>query len=196
MKHRLIFATGNLHKLLEAKLLLEDIAEISGAEQAGLDAGVQETAGTLMENAKIKAEHVFRQCGADCFGEDTGLEIDFLGGAPGVLSARYAGPGRDARENTRLVLRKMAGAADRSARFRTVICLLFRGEAFYFDGVLEGEITREPAGAAGFGYDPVFLPAGSRKTLAEMAVEEKNLISHRGMAFRKLSAWLRSRPGE
>lgn len=186
----LVFATNNQHKLAELRRIAgPDISVLSLAE-IGCTDDIPETAPTLEGNALQKARYIHRKYGCDCFADDTGLEVDALGGAPGVYSARYAGDGHDANANMALLLGNMQGLTERTARFRTIIALILDGEEYTFDGVVEGEILTEPRGMQGFGYDPVFLPAGWTKTFAEAAPEEKNAVSHRGRATKKLIEFL------
>ncbi len=154
---------------------------------------IVEDAATLEGNAQIKARHVVAQYGLDCFADDTGLEVRALGGAPGVRSARYAGEDNDATANMTRLLTEMASHEDRSAQFRTVICLVQNGEETLIEGVCGGEIQRAKSGVEGFGYDPIFQPTGSAITFAEMTTTEKNAISHRGIAVRKMVSLLKER---
>lgn len=147
---------------------------------------------TLQGNAWQKAQYVFARYKTPCFADDTGLEVETLGGAPGVFSARYAGPHRNPQDNIRLLLQNMAGHAHRAARFRTVICLMADEQPRYFEGVLPGTIGWEPKGHHGFGYDPVFVPDGHTQTLAELTFAEKNKISHRARAMHAFVAYLHS----
>lgn len=160
--------------------------EILSLEDISCHDDIPETSDTLEGNASIKAEWVYERYGYDCFADDTGLEVDALGGKPGVFSARYAGEGHDSEANMRLLLENMRGKNDRNARFRTVIALIENGKRYFFDGVVNGSITVCPSGDKGFGYDPVFKPDGFEKTFAQMNSDEKNSISHRGRAVAKL----------
>ncbi len=161
--------------------------DVRSLADIGCTADIPETADTLDDNAELKARFVAdRFGGVDCFADDTGLEVEALGGAPGVYSARYAGPGHDSAANMARLLREMQGVENRRARFRTVIALLRGGRLQLVEGIVEGTITTEPHGADGFGYDPVFRPDGCTKTFAEMTPDEKNAISHRGRAMSKL----------
>lgn len=161
--------------------------DVRSLADIGCTADIPETADTLDGNAELKARFVAdRFGGVDCFADDTGLEVEALGGAPGVYSARYAGPGHDSAANVARLLREMQGVENRRARFRTVIALLRGGRLQLVEGIVEGAITTEPHGADGFGYDPVFRPDGCTKTFAEMTPDEKNAISHRGRAMSKL----------
>ncbi len=191
----LIFATANKGKLREAGEILNGICRVLSPADEGLDAEVEETGGTLEENSRIKARHIYLQCGRSCFADDTGLEVEALGGAPGVRSARYAGEGHDDKANmARLLaeLSKLGPGAPRRACFRTVITLIINGEEHIFEGRMDGSIALSESGSNGFGYDPVFLPdAHPGKTLAELTDGQKNAISHRGMALRKMAEFLR-----
>jgi len=158
--------------------------------QCGIDEEIPETAETLEGNARQKARYLFERTGLDCFADDTGLEVEALNGAPGVHSARYATDGHDFAANNRLLLKNLAGEENRRARFRTVICLIEQGKEHLFEGIVEGRIIDHEAGSEGFGYDPLFVPEGFDRTFAEMSAEQKNGISHRGRAVRKLVDYL------
>ena len=188
---KLIFATNNAHKLAEVQAVLGDGYELVTPRQMGITEDIPETASTLEGNARQKARYLYERTGLDCFADDTGLEVDALDGAPGVHSARYATDGHDFEANTRLLLHNMEGKEDRRARFRTAIILIEGGEEHLFEGRVEGEITCEPAGCGGFGYDPVFRPEGYEQTFAEMSADEKNAISHRAHAVAKLVEYLK-----
>lgn len=190
MKREIVFATNNPHKLQELRRIAGDSWNILSLEDIGCHEDIPETADTLEGNAELKARFVKEKYGYDCFADDTGLMVDALGGAPGVYSARYAGPGHDSQANMKLLLENMSGKSDRAARFRTVIALLQGDNLHLFEGIVEGEITLEPSGCAGFGYDPVFKPAESNVTFAEMDADAKNAISHRGRATAKLIDYL------
>lgn len=190
MKREIVFATNNPHKLQELRRIAGESWNILSLEDIGCHEDIPETADTLEGNAELKARFVKEKYGYDCFADDTGLMVDALGGAPGVYSARYAGPGHDSQANMKLLLENMSGKSDRTARFRTVIALLQGDNLHLFEGIVEGEITLEPAGCAGFGYDPVFKPAESNVTFAEMDADAKNAISHRGRATAKLIDYL------
>ncbi|MBD5173058.1 MAG: non-canonical purine NTP diphosphatase [Bacteroidales bacterium] len=190
MKREIVFATNNPHKLQELRRIAGDSWNILSLEDIGCHEDIPETADTLEGNAELKARFVKEKYGYDCFADDTGLMVDALGGAPGVYSARYAGPGHDSQANMKLLLENMSGKSDRTARFRTVIALLQGDNLHLFEGIVEGEITLEPSGCAGFGYDPVFKPAESNVTFAEMDADAKNAISHRGRATAKLIDYL------
>ena len=184
---KIVFATNNQHKLDELRRLTGGKIEILGLKDIGCDVDIPETGDTLQENALQKARYVRDHYGMDCFADDTGLEVDALDGAPGVRSARYApGDGHDSAANMALLLKNMDGVADRKARFRTVIALIIDGKEHLFEGKVEGDILEAPAGTGGFGYDPVFRPQGWTRTFAEASQDEKNAVSHRGRAVRKL----------
>lgn len=189
----LVFATNNKHKLEELQALLGDTIRLLSLKDIGCFEEIPEEQPTLEGNARQKAEFVSKNYGYSCFADDTGLEIVALNGEPGVFSARYAGEEKDANANMNRVLKKMAKINNRQARFRTVISLIENGKETQFDGVVEGTIIREKRGDAGFGYDPIFLPDGFDKTFAEMDMEEKNKISHRGRAVNKLVQFLKER---
>lgn len=178
----LVFATGNKGKLREASEILGNAFHLLSPACLGHFDEPEETGLTMRENALIKAEHLWNATGKNCFADDSGLEVDALGGAPGVYSARYAGEDKDFRHNIEKVLcelSKVPPQAGRKARFRCVIALIYGGERYFFEGTLEGKIALAPAGEGGFGYDPIFIPDGSSKTLAEIPEDEKNAISHR-----------------
>jgi len=197
---RLVFATNNQHKLEEVRALLAeagaDVAscyEILSLQDIGCNDNIPETGLSFADNALQKAEYVKVHYNVDCFADDSGLEVRALGMEPGVFSARYANDeGYDCNSlaNTEKLLRKMELMKERQAQFRTVICLLMDGKKEEFEGVCRGEITRNPSGNKGFGYDPVFMPEGHSVTFAEMAMEDKNIISHRGKAVRQLVDYL------
>lgn len=187
----LVFATNNAHKLDEARSIVGHRMNILSLRDIGCDEDIPETADTLEGNAAIKARYVKEHYGYDCFADDTGLEVDALGGAPGVYSARYAGPGHDSKANMELLLKNMQGRTDRKARFRTVIALAEGDDdMLLMDGAVEGAITSAPRGEAGFGYDPIFEPEGCGLTFAEMDSDAKNAVSHRGRAMKKLMEYL------
>lgn len=188
---KLIFATNNENKVREFKSLVGDQFEIVTLLQAGIDVDIPEPHDTLEANAREKSVTIHRMTGANSFGEDTGLEIAALNGAPGVLSARYAGEHKSTNDNIRRVLEEMEGKADRSAQFRTVISLILNNKEYQFEGVCKGRITTEVKGSKGFGYDPIFIPDGADKVFAEMELSEKNQYSHRAKAFQKFVAFLK-----
>jgi XTP/dITP diphosphohydrolase len=185
----MIFATNNRHKLEEASAIL-GIA-LSTPADMGITDEIPEEQDTLEGNALQKARYIHERTGMDCFADDTGLEVDALGGAPGVHSARYAGDNHDSAANLRLLMERMEGKTNRRARFRTVVALILRGEEYLFEGQVCGTISDTPSGGGGFGYDPVFIPDGYDQSFAEMDAAQKNAISHRGAAMRKLADFLR-----
>lgn len=193
MKMKLVFATNNAHKLEEIREMAGGQYEIVSLKEIGCQEEIPEEQDTVEGNALQKARFVKERYGADCFADDTGLEIAALGGEPGVRSARYAGEGHDSEANMRKVLAKMEGVDDRRARFRTVIALILDGEEHLFEGEVRGEILREKHGAEGFGYDPIFRPEGFAESFAEMSLDAKNAISHRGRATRALIRFLNGR---
>ena len=184
----LVFATHNANKALEVQNMLWGVYQIKTLTEIGCHEEIEETALHLKGNALIKAQHVYDAYGLDCFADDTGLEVDALDGAPGVRTARYAGEKADAQANMDKLLAALSGVSveNRSARFRTVICMVRGGDVEYVDGTCEGRIALEQSGAKGFGYDPVFCPEGERVTFAEMSAVTKNEISHRGKAIRSM----------
>ncbi len=191
MKRSLVFATGNQHKLEEVQGLLGKDFALSCLKDVGITEEIPEDAFTLHENALQKARYVYARCGCACFADDTGLEIEALNGEPGVFSARYAGSQKDSVANMQLVLQKLSGIANRKAQFRTVIAYIdAMGNEFLFEGKVEGQIIETPTGAAGFGYDPIFVPMGYVETFAELPMEVKNSMSHRGRAIQKLVDFL------
>ena len=187
----LVFATNNKHKIREITDLLDDNFRILGLADLNITEDIPEEAETLEENALFKARYVHERSGLNVFADDTGLEVTALGGAPGVYSARYAGEGKSFDDNIEKLLGAMQGVDERSARFRTVIALILDGSEYLFEGTVEGEITRERRGTGGFGYDPVFLASSHDRTFAEIPLSEKNTISHRARAMRKLLEFLR-----
>lgn len=191
---KLIFATNNENKVKEFRSMLGDHFEIVTLLDAGIDIDIPEPHDTLEENAREKSTTIHRMTGQNCFAEDTGLEIDALNGAPGVLSARYAGEQKLASDNIAKVLAEMKDASNRSARFRTVISLILDGKEYQFEGVSQGTILDHTSGNKGFGYDPIFVPEGADRSFAEMDLAEKNQYSHRGRAFEKFVAFLKTLP--
>ena len=187
---RLCFATNNENKLLEIRNLLGGDFEIISLQELGHLEELEESFDTLEDNSNQKAEFIHTMYDVNCFADDTGLEVDALGGAPGVISARYAGPGRSSEDNMKLLLKNLSKAKNRNARFRTVITLYIDNDRKQFEGIAEGEILESPRGTMGFGYDPVFQPDGYDHSFAEMSLEEKNRISHRGKALALLTSYL------
>ena len=211
---KIIFATSNKGKLREAAEVLGPDYEIVSPASLGITEDIPETGSTLQENSLQKAQYLFERTGLPCFADDTGLEVDALGGAPGIYSARYAGPGHDHNANMAKLLAELAkledrgafppdplrreaptGMVSRRARFKTVVTLILAdGQPRFFEGTCEGSIATEKRGSGGFGYDPVFLPdAYPGRTLAEVSEEEKNAVSHRGRAVRAMADWLKNR---
>lgn len=194
---KIVFATNNQHKLAEVRQILGEHFDVVGLNDIGCHEDIPETADTLEGNAQQKAYYVKEHYGLDCFADDTGLEVAALDGAPGVHSARYAelfgkGDTHDSDANMNLLLNNLEEKTDRSARFRTVIALLYKGQEYLFEGICPGKILHERHGSEGFGYDPIFQPTGFDQSFAQMSAEEKNAISHRGRATQKLAEFLKS----
>ncbi len=190
---KLIFATNNAHKVAEVQQVLGDDFELVTPRDCGVTEDIPETQSTLEGNALQKARYLKERTGLDCFADDTGLEVEALGGEPGVRSARYATDGHDFEANNTLLLHNLEGKENRAARFRTVIALIIDGEEHLFEGIVQGEIITERVGTEGFGYDPLFRPEGCTETFAQMSTAQKGEISHRGRAVKKLANWLLSR---
>ncbi len=190
---KLNFATNNNHKLKEVQEVLGDSFQIESLHELGIHEDIPENQQTLEGNALQKARFLYQRTGESCFADDTGLEVEALNGAPGVYSARYAGESKNSLDNMALLLKNMEGKQNRKARFRTVIALILDGKEYLFEGIVNGVITEQPRGTAGFGYDPLFVPDGYATTFAEMDSESKNAISHRGLAVEKLAAFLLKR---
>ena len=204
---KIVFATGNRGKLREAAEILGEGFELVTPAEVGLAEDIPETGNTLRANSLQKAQYIHERTGFDCFADDTGLEVDILGGAPGVQTARYAGEAKDPAANIAKLLTEMGRReyeasvarefgiatphANRKARFRTSVTLILNGERHFFDGIMEGTIAQSAHGKGGFGYDPVFIPDGYDKTAAEISEEEKNAISHRGKALRAMADFLK-----
>lgn len=187
---KLCFATNNSHKVEEVQAVLGNRFELSTLKQIGCNEELPETGNTLEANSLQKASYLFDNYQVNCFADDTGLEVAALNGEPGVYSARYAGEQRSHSDNINLLLKNLSGKTDRSAQFRTVITLIIDGKVEQFEGVVKGEIIETLRGNEGFGYDPIFIPEGFDRTFAEMSMEEKGKISHRGRAFEKLVQFL------
>lgn len=187
---KLVFATNNQHKLDEVRKITAGYTEIVSLSDIDCHDDIPETAETLEDNALQKARYIKEKFGYDCFADDTGLEVEALDNAPGVYSARYAGPGHDSEANMNKLLQEMEDKENRKARFRTVIALILDGKEYLFEGVVNGTIIRDKRGGSGFGYDPVFVPDTCSQTFAEMGNELKNKISHRAEAVKKLTAFL------
>ena len=206
---KIVFATGNPGKLREAGEILGEGFELVTPAEVGIPEDIPETGETLRANSLQKAQYIYEKTGLDCFADDTGLEVEILGGAPGVHTARYGGPQKNPADNIARLLREMACRereasvareygfntphATRRARFRTSVTLIIGGEKHFFDGIMEGKIAYTKAGKGGFGYDPVFIPDGYDVTAAEITEEQKNAISHRGKALRAMADYLKSR---
>lgn len=183
---KLYFATHNAHKVDEVRVALGAAVDLAGLDTLGCHDEIPETGCTLQENALQKAQFVHTHYGVDCFADDTGLEVEALGGEPGIYSARYAGEPSDSAKNRQKLLGRLHGVQNRNARFRTVIALIMDGETHLFEGIVTGRILESERGESGFGYDRLFVPDGSDKTFAEMNATEKNAISHRGRALREM----------
>jgi len=188
---KIVFATGNPNKLKEIKSAIKSF-EIVGLKDLGITEKIPETGDTLKKNALQKAKYVYDKTGLDCFSDDTGLEIEALNYRPGVYSAMYAGPDCNAENNMRKVLEELGEAPNRNAHFKTVIALILQGKEYFFEGVVKGEILKEKKGKDGFGYDPIFRPVVYKESFAEMSIAQKNEISHRGLAVKKLVKFLAS----
>lgn len=186
-----IFATHNNHKLEEIRKLVSPFVSLVSLSDIHCDEDIPETELTLEGNAQLKARHIYSRFHKNCFADDTGLEIAALGGKPGVFSARYAGEHCSFVDNVNKVLKEMQGVICREAQFRTVICLIEGGKEYFFEGICKGEILSAPIGEGGFGYDPIFLPENQKLSFAEMDMQTKNRISHRGLAMEKLINHLR-----
>ena len=189
---KLVFATNNKHKLEEMRAILGGKVELLSLADIGCNDDIPETADTLEGNALIKARNIYGKYSLACFADDTGLEVDALGGAPGVYSARYAGENNDSEANMQKLLENLTGKSDRRAQFRTVIALIIDGEEKLFDGIVRGVISTERRGEEGFGYDPLFVPDGYETSFAQMPAEQKNAISHRSRAASALNDYLQT----
>lgn len=189
---QLVFATNNQHKIKEVQKLIPSTIKLLSLNDIGCHEDIPETQLTIKGNALQKAEYIKQHYGYDCFADDTGLEVEALNGAPGVFSARYAGPQRKAEDNIKKLLEKLNNCNNRKAQFKTVIALTCEGKTQTFTGLCEGSITHSPAGDEGFGYDPIFKPRGHQQTFAEMTLADKNQIGHRGKAVKQLVNFLKS----
>ncbi len=189
---KLLFATSNQNKAREIQNLLPKDFQIITLNDIDLKEDIPETAPTIEGNAIQKTEYIINNFGIDCFADDTGLEIEALNGEPGVYSARYAGEAKDSDDNMNLVLEKLKNTSNRNARFKTVISLSINKEMHLFEGIVEGRIRASKVGTLGFGYDPIFEPENCGRTFAEMSMEEKNSMSHRGRAFEKMISYLKN----
>ena len=189
---KIVFATNNPNKLKEIQSLIPKEIEIISLNEIGYNEDIPETGDTLEANAFQKAHYIKDNFNYDCFADDTGLEIDELNGSPGVYSARYAGPERNANANMNKVLNELKGKKNRKAQFRTAIALILKGEEHLFEGKVEGYISKDKQGNEGFGYDPIFIPENDIRSFAQMSMQEKGAISHRGRAVKKLVAYLKN----
>jgi XTP/dITP diphosphohydrolase len=187
---RLIFSSQNQHKISEVRSKLPSYISLSDLSEFNLTSEIPETGKTLEENALIKAKFVYENFKVNCFADDSGLEVEILGNAPGVYSARYAGEPKNDEKNMDKLLLTLEKHSNRNAQFRTVICLILLGKEYFFEGIIKGKIIHARKGKDGFGYDPIFIPDGYEKTFAEMTIEEKNKISHRALAVEKLVEFL------
>ena len=188
----IVFATNNLNKLKEVQVLMPDYIKLLSLKDINCFEDVPEKQETIIGNAIQKAEYIKTEYGYDCFADDTGLEVDALNGDPGVYSARFAGPQRNAEDNTAKLLKELKYKNNRSAQFKTIIALHLNGQLYTFTGICKGEITKTPKGNGGFGYDPVFKAKSYNQTFAEITLEEKNKIGHRGKAVAKLIDFLKT----
>ena len=192
---KLVFATNNKHKLQEVRDIMGSGVEVLSLNDIDCHDDIPETADTLQGNALIKARYIYEKYGIDCFADDTGLEVEALGGEPGVYSARYAGEECNSEANMYKLLHNLTGKKNRNAQFRTVIALIINGEEMLFNGIVKGTITEEKCGTSGFGYDPVFIPEGFSESFAQMDSATKNSISHRYRATKELSNYLKEKYG-
>lgn len=188
---KIVFATNNANKIIEIQSMLPESIEIISLESIGCYEDIPETADTIEENAIMKANYVTQKYGYDCFADDTGLEVDALNGEPGVYSARYAGEHRSSEDNMTKLLLSLKDKNNRKAQFKTVITLNLKGKQYLFTGIARGEITLERSGNQGFGYDPIFRPENYQETFAQLPLETKNKISHRGIATQELIQFLK-----
>lgn len=189
---KIIFATNNNHKAKEVQQMMGDTTSIMTLKEEGIDIEVEEDGVTLEENAFKKAHEIYEICKTPVLADDTGLEVEALNGAPGVNSARYSGEPANDRNNLHKLMTKMADETNKTARFRTVICYIENGKPHYFEGIVNGQIIKKPRGLRGFGYDPIFIPDGYNQTFAEMDLNLKNTISHRGKAFNQFIDFIKS----
>ncbi|MBN8692182.1 MAG: non-canonical purine NTP diphosphatase [Bacteroidetes bacterium] len=188
----LVFVTANAHKAAEVQKVVSTAIKIVSLKDINCNDDIEETATTFQGNALLKAKHVYNKYNKNCFADDSGLEVEALNNEPGVFSARYAGVPKSDEKNTAKLLKNLEGIENRKARFRTVIALILDGKEYLFEGIIEGTIAQQPIGTNGFGYDPVFIPAGYTKTFAQMTAEEKNQISHRAIAVSKMNEFLKA----
>ncbi|HET8861382.1 non-canonical purine NTP diphosphatase [Marivirga sp.] len=189
---KLCFATNNSNKIKEVSTLLGEDFKLVGLKDIGCNEELREDQNNLEGNSQQKAEYIFENYNVNCFADDTGLEVLSLNNEPGVYSARYAGPQRSDEDNMALLLEKLTNSSNRKARFRTVICAFIDNQKYFFEGIVAGEIAEAHNGDKGFGYDPIFIPDGYSKTFAQMSLEEKNKISHRSIAVKKLVDFLQT----
>ena len=189
---KLVFATNNVHKLKEVQEMLSNAIEVLSLKDIGCFEDIEETESTLEGNAKLKADYITEKYGFDCFADDTGLEVEALDGNPGVYSARYAGEHGNAEKNMEKLLNELQNKSSRKAKFRTIIALNLKNKQYLFEGICYGEILNEKSGVKGFGYDPIFKPKNASSSFAKMNSEEKNIISHRGIAIQELVQFLNS----
>ena len=189
---KLVFATNNLHKLKEVQEMLSNSIEVLSLKDIGCFEEIEETENTLEGNAKLKADYITQKYGFDCFADDTGLEVEALNGKPGVYSARYAGEHGNAEKNMEKLLNELQNKSSRKAKFRTIIALNLNNKQYLFEGICDGKILNKKTGIKGFGYDPIFKPNNASCSFAEMSSEEKNIISHRGIAIQELVQFLNS----
>jgi XTP/dITP diphosphohydrolase len=189
---KIVFATNNKNKVKEVQALLAKSIQLLSLKEIGCFEEIEETETTLKGNAKLKADYITKKYGYDCFADDTGLEVDALNGAPGVYSARYAGDDSNSEKNMQKLLKELTSATNRKAQFQTIITLNLGGKQYFFEGICKGEILTKKSGASGFGYDPIFKPQGYDISFAEMTLEEKGKISHRGKAVAKLVLFLQN----
>lgn len=196
MNRKIVFATNNAHKMEEVSAMLGDSLELVTLKECGITEEIPEEQPTIEGNALQKARYVYERTGADCFADDTGLEVEALCGAPGVRSARYATNEHDFAANVELLLKNMKGVGNRRARFVTVIALILGGKEYTFEGIVNGMITEECSGVGGFGYDPVFIPDSFCQTFAEMPADLKNRISHRALAVEHFAEFMKARRSE
>ena len=191
--NELVFATNNVHKVEEIRCKLGGLFQIKTLNELGCYDDIPETSDTLQGNASLKSHYLYDKFGCDCFADDTGLEVEALNNEPGVFSARYAGIEKNSDANMQKLLNNLQGKSNRKARFRTVISLILDGKEYFFDGIVYGTILTEKHGSEGFGYDPIFQPEGYQQSFAELSMEQKNAISHRGRAVEKLLDFLKNR---
>lgn len=189
--NKIIFASNNSHKLEEVQYALKDLFQVVSLKEIGFTDEIPEPYETLEENALTKSKTIFEKFGMDCFADDTGLEVEALNGAPGVYSARYAGPNCSFEDNVNKMLKEMKDKKNRNARFRTVVSLILQGKEYSFEGIVNGQISTERKGLEGFGYDPIFIPETYETSFAQMSLNEKNKISHRGKAIAQLVEFLK-----